>query len=132
MLKNITVREYMSPNPVVFRPEMDVYEAIRKLLEIRTTGAPVVDAHGKLIGAFSELDCLRVVVTSAYHEDMGGKVSEFMTHDLTLMDANDSILDAAEKFSKSALRHFPVMEEGKLVGVISRVDVLKALIAIRE
>jgi len=131
MLANISVREYMTPNPVVFRPNMDVYEAIRKLLEQRTTGAPVVDDHGKVIGAFSELDCLRIVATSAYHEDMGGKVSEYMTKDLTLMDVDDSIVDAAEKFAKSSLRHFPVMENGKLVGVISRVDVLKALVAIR-
>jgi CBS domain-containing protein len=131
MLANISVREYMTPNPVVFRPNMDVYEAIRKLLEQRTTGAPVVDDHGKVIGAFSELDCLRIVATSAYHEDMGGKVSEYMTKDLTLMDVDDSIVDAAEKFAMSSLRHFPVMEDGKLVGVISRVDVLKALVAIR-
>lgn len=132
MLANITVKDYMTPNPVVFRPDTEVHEAIRKLLENRVTGAPVVDAQGKVVGAFSELDCLRIVVTSAYHEDMGGKVSELMTHDLTFLDAEASILDAAEKFAKSSLRHFPVMDGGKLVGVISRVDVLKALVAIRK
>ena len=132
MLANISVREYMTPNPIVFRPNMDVYEAIRKLLDQRTTGAPVVDDHGKVIGAFSELDCLRIVVTSAYYEDMGGKVSEYMTQDVTVVDADASIVEVAELFAKSNLRHFPVMEDDKLVGVISRVDVLKALVAIRK
>jgi len=132
MLANITVREYMTPNPIVFRPNMDVYQAIRKLLEQKTTGAPVVDDHGKVIGAFSELECLHIVVTSAYHEDMGGKVSEYMTKDVTTVDADASIVEVAELFANSPLRHFPVMEDGKLVGVISRVDVLKALVAIRK
>ena len=131
MLAEISVRQYMTPNPVVFRPNMDVYEAIRKLLEQRTTGAPVVDEHGKIIGAFSELDCLRIVVTSAYYEDMGGKVSEYMTPEVTTVDVDASIVEVADMFAKSQLRHFPVLEEGKLVGVISRVDVLKALVAIR-
>jgi CBS domain-containing protein len=130
MLANITVREYMTPNPIVFHPETDVYEAIHKLMEFRTTGAPVVDAHNKVIGAFSELDCLRLVVNCAYHEDMGGKVSEHMTTDVTTVDANASIVEVAELFAKSSLRHFPVKDNGKLVGVISRVDILKALLAI--
>jgi CBS domain-containing protein len=130
MLANITVREYMTPNPVVFKPDTDVFEAIHKLMEQRTTGAPVVDG-GKIVGAFSELDCLRIVVNSAYYEDMGGKVSEHMTKDVTVIDANASIVEVAELFAKSSLRHFPVMEGGKLIGVISRVDILKALLAIR-
>ncbi|WP_045226025.1 CBS domain-containing protein [Methyloterricola oryzae] len=131
MLAKISVSEYMTPHPVVFKPDMDVYEAIRKLLEIKSTGAPVVDDHGKVVGAFSELDCLRMVVNSSYYEDMGGKVSEFMTNDVTVVDSEASIVEVAELFAKSTLRHFPVIDEGKLVGVISRVDVLKALIAIR-
>ena len=130
MLANISVREYMTPNPIVFRPNMDAFEAIRKLLEHKTTGAPVVDEHGKVIGAFSELDCLRIVATAAYYEDMGGKVSEFMTQDVTTIDADASIVEVAELFAKSSLRHFPVLEDGILIGVISRVDVLKALLAI--
>lgn len=131
MLANITVGEYMTPNPTFFKPDTNVMDAIHKLMQIKSTGAPVLDASGKLVGAFSELDCLRITVNTAYHEDMGGKVSEFMTQDVTAVNKNTSILEVAELFTKSALRHFPVIENGKLVGVISRVDVLKALLAIK-
>jgi CBS domain-containing protein len=132
MLANITVKDYMTTNPVVFKPDKDVFESIRKLLDYRTTGAPVVDESGKVIGAFSELDCLRLVASSNYYEDMGGKISEFMTKDVTTVSDDASIVEVADLFAKSNLRHFPVMDEdGKLVGVISRVDVLKALMAIR-
>lgn len=131
MLANITAGEYMTSKPVFFKPNTDVFEAIRKLLDNRITGAPVLDDHGKIVGAFSELDCLRITLNSTYYEGMGGKVSEYMTHDVTAVDANTSILELAELFSKSALRHFPVTDNGKLVGVISRVDVLKALLSIK-
>jgi CBS domain-containing protein len=132
MLANITVKDYMTTNPVVFKPDKDVFESIRKLLDYRTTGAPVVDEAGKVVGAFSELDCLRLVAASNYYEDMGGKISEFMTTDVTTVSDDASIVEVADLFANSSLRHFPVMDEdGKLVGVISRVDVLKALMAIR-
>jgi len=131
MLANLTVGEYMTSNPVFFKPGTNVMDAINKLLEIKSTGAPVLDESGKLVGAFSELDCLRITVHTAYHEDMGGKVSEFMTTDVTAVDRETSILEVAELFTKSTLRHFPVIENGKLIGVISRVDVLKALLAVK-
>ena len=99
------------------------------MLENKITGAPVLDEAGKIVGAFSELDCLRITLNSTYYEGMGGKVSEFMTKDVTVVDADTSILELAELFSKSTLRHFPVTEAGKLVGVVSRVDVLKALLS---
>jgi len=129
MLAKITVGEYMTSNPVFFRPGTDVFEAIRKLLERKITGAPVLDEQGKIVGAFSELDCLRITLNSTYYEGMGGKVSEYMTKDVTTVDADTSILELAEMFSKSLLRHFPVTDNGKLVGVVSRVDVLKALLS---
>ncbi len=131
MLAKITVGEYMTADPVFFRPNTDVFEAIRKLLEHHITGAPVLDEHGKIVGAFTELDCMRITLNSTYYEGMGGKVSEYMTPDVTVIDADTSILEVAELFSKSNLRHFPVTEDSKLVGVISRVDVLKALISPR-
>ncbi len=131
MLAKITASEYMTPNPVYFRPNTDVFEAIRKLLEHKITGAPVLDEHGKIVGAFSELDCLRITLDSTYYEGMAGKVSEFMTKDVTSVDVDTSIVEVAEMLIKTPLRHFPVMDDGKLVGVISRVDVLKALISIR-
>jgi CBS domain-containing protein len=129
MLAKITAGEYMTSKPVFFRPNTDVFEAIRKLLENKITGAPVLDESGKIVGAFSELDCLRITLSSTYYEGMGGKVSEHMTKDLTVVDADTSILELAELFSKSTLRHFPVTDNGKLVGVISRVDLLKALLS---
>lgn len=129
MLANLTVREHMTKNPVLFTPDMDVFAAIRELLSRKITGAPVVDSRRKLIGVFSETDCMRVAVSASYHEDMPGKVKEFMTTDFKAVDCETSIVEVADMFTKSPLRHFPVLEEGHLIGVISRVDILKAILS---
>lgn len=130
MLANLTVREHMTPNPLVFDPDMDVFAAIRELLSHKITGAPVVDAKGKLVGLFSEVECMKVTVGASYHEEMPGKIKEHMTKEFQAVDVETSIVEAAEMFMKSAQRNFPVLENGHLAGVISRVDILKVLLKI--
>jgi len=128
MLANLTVREYMTRNLVVFTPETDIFGAIRQLIENKITGAPVVDASGQLLGLFSELDCMRVVASASYFEEMPGKVQDIMTTEIEAVQGNTSIVDLADMFARSNLRQLPVLENGQLAGVISRVDVLKALV----
>lgn len=130
MLRNITVRDHMATNLVTFTPDVGVFEAIRTLLKNKITGAPVLDEVGRLVGSFSEMDCIHVVLDAAYHEEMGGKVGEYMNTDIDIVDPDASIIEVAEKFQKSRLRHFAVLEGDKLVGLISRVDILRALVSI--
>lgn len=130
MLRQITVRTYMTTRLISFTPQMSVYEAIRKMLEHKITSAVVMDDHGKLVGSFSESDCLKVAYKAAYHEDPGGTVGEYMSKDIPMIDPETSILTVTEMFMKEPYRSYPVMEGGRLVGVISRVDVLRALIAL--
>lgn len=129
MLAKLTVRDYMTAHPVVFKPETDIFGAIRQLISHKITGAPVVDDQGRLLGLFSELDCMRVVASASYFEEMPGKVHDIMTSDIEVVTGNTSIVELAEIFARSNLRQLPVVENGQLVGVISRVDVLKALVA---
>jgi CBS domain-containing protein len=129
MLANISVREYMTTKPLVFSPDLDVFEAIRQLISHKITGAPVVE-KGKLLGVFSEFDCMKATVEACYHEGMPGKIRDNMTTDFKPIGADTSILEAAEIFSKSPLRNLPVVDGGQLIGVISRVDILKAAMKI--
>ncbi len=130
MLRNIAVRDHMATSLVTFTPEMGVFEAIRTLLKNKITGAPVLDGEGRLVGAFSEMDCLHVVLDAAYHEEMGGKVGEYMNTDIETVAPDASVIEVAERFQKSRLRHFPVIDGDQLVGLISRVDILRALVSI--
>ena len=130
MLAKITVADYMAKRLVTLTKDTNVIDAIKKLLDHKITCAPVVDSKGHLIGMFSEKDGMKVFLESVYNQGMSGKVGDYMTTDTISVDANSSIVDVAEKFEKSSIRSFPVFQDGEFVGVISRVDVFRALVAI--
>lgn len=126
-LRAVKVRDYMAANPVTVTPEMSILQAIHVLIEHRISGVPVVDLRGNLVGMLSEHDCLPIALQSSYHEELGGSVGEYMTPNVKTVDADDSIVELAELFLTTSLRRFPVMERQRLVGQISRRDVLRAL-----
>lgn len=127
MTKPITVREYMSANLVTFTPDMEILRAINALVEKRISGATVVDKRGNVIGMLSEQDCMKVALHAGYYGDHGGRVSEYMTTEVKTIDADTSILELAELFLHSPYRRYPVMQDNRLVGQISRRDVLRAM-----
>lgn len=127
MLQSLLVKDYMSGDPLAFSPEMDVLDAIHKLLKHEMTGAPVIDHLGKVVGFLSEKDCLKVALNASYHEERGGRVSEFMTHDVRTLEADATLTEAAELFVTLPYRCYPVVHESRLVGQLSRRNILKAL-----
>ncbi|AEG01165.1 CBS domain-containing protein [Methylomonas methanica] len=129
MLAKIAVADYMSRHPVTVSPDTEVSAAFKKMLDHKITSVPVVDGHGKLVGIFSEKDGMKIVLESAYNQSMTGKVSEFMTAAPMVVDVEESLVDVAAKFQNSPIRSFPVFQEGAMVGMISRVDVLRALVS---
>ena len=126
-LKSCRVRDFMAGSLVTFSPEGDVLDAIHELVQQRIAGAPVVDDQGELIGMLSELDCLKVALNAGYYGDWGGPVADYMTTEVVTVDADMSIVDLAQKFLDSRYRRFPVLQGNRLVGQISRRDVLRAL-----
>jgi len=75
----------------------------------------------------SELDCMRVALQAGYHGEYGGPVSDYMSDGVTTVNAEMSIVDLAEVFIDKRFRRFPVTDKNRLVGQISRRDVLRAL-----
>ena len=98
------------------------------LLEKRFSGAPVVNATGKLVGVLAKKDCLKTAMQASYYEKPGGLVAEYMNRDVETLDADMELFGAAEAFLESRYRRFPVLREGRLVGQISRADLLRALV----
>lgn len=126
-IRSATVKDYMSGKLVTFRPDTDVLDAIHELVKHGISGAPVIDDTGNLVGMLSEFDCMKVVLTAGYHGEPGGPVSDLMATDVKTVRAEVSIVDIADVFMKSGLRRYPVINGNRLVGQISRRDVLRAL-----
>jgi len=125
--KSCVVKDYMARTLVTFKPDTDVLDAVHSLVKNRIAGAPVVDDAGNLLGMLSELDCLKIALHAGYHGDWGGPVSDYMSDGVATVDADMSIIDLAQVFIDSRFRRYPVMENNRLVGQISRRDVLRAL-----
>lgn len=119
--------DIMTTGLTTFTPDTSIHEAIRTLLDKRYSGAPVVDAEGELVGVLTRKDCLRIVFSTSYHQDWGGKVREYMHSPVETLDADTDLVSAAQIFLDSHYRRFPVMRDGRLVGQVSRGDLLRAL-----
>ena len=127
MPKDASVKEYMSASVVTFSPTMDIHQAINQLIKKRISGAPVVNQTGDIVGMLTERDCMKIALTASYHGEAAGKVSEYMEPVPKTIEADASIIEVALMFLEEGRRRYPVMHDNRLVGQISRHDVLKAL-----
>jgi predicted transcriptional regulator len=122
-----TVADYMASDLVSFAPGDDIIEAVRVLLARQLSGAPVIDQSGQMVGILSQKDCFAIVYNTAYHQDWGGQVQQYMSRKVEHLDADCTVVDAADRFLHSNFRRFPVLRAGQVVGLISRHDILRAL-----
>ena len=125
-----TASDYMSSALIPLTPETDIHRAIKVLLEARVSGAPVIDESGELVGILATKDCLRIAFGASYHQERGGSVADFMSGEVRTVDAATDIVEIAELFLNSRFRRFPVLRDDRLVGIITRHDVLRALEAL--
>ncbi|WP_317174199.1 CBS domain-containing protein [Nonlabens antarcticus] len=124
----IRVKDYMKRKLITFTPEQNINEVMETILKQRITGGPVVDKHHNLIGIISDTDLMQVIGDSRYHNMPVGDrtVADYMSSQVSTIDAEADIFDAASRFLKTGHRRFPVIENGKLIGQISRMDVIIA------
>jgi CBS domain-containing protein len=118
----------MTRKPVVFARDTDLLDAVRILVDKRISGAPVIDERGNLVGVLTERDFLKAALVAGYHGEIGGCVGDYMSTDVQAVNAEDSLLDVATRFVETRYRRFPVMEDNRVVGLVARQDVLRAVI----
>ena len=130
----LTVADVMTSQLVIFKPEQSIHEVMRAFIKHRISGGPVVDESGKLVGVISEADCMKEISDSRYFNlpILDKSVAHFMTKEVDTIDANTSVFDAASLFSKSSRRRYPVMENNRLVGQVSRKDIVIATLEMKS
>ncbi len=125
-MSQVSARDFMVTRLVTLRPEMDVLEAVQRLLKNRISGAPVVDAEGNYLGIFSEKCSMHVLLDAAYEQLPSNEVRLFMDTDAQTIDPDTHLLSIAQVFLLTSFRRLPVLEDGKLIGQVSRRDVIRA------
>ncbi|MEO0531305.1 MAG: CBS domain-containing protein [Planctomycetota bacterium] len=120
----LAVNEIMTPNVVTIGPDASIGDAIELLLARRVSGLPVVDGAGRLVGILTEF----ALMALAYDQNVADHtVADHMTHDVLTVDADDAVNKVADLCIVHRVRRLPVLEKGRLVGLVSRRDVLEAL-----
>tara|TARA_B100000780_G_scaffold274046_1_gene238501 strand:- start:112 stop:567 length:456 start_codon:yes stop_codon:yes gene_type:complete len=129
-----TASDYMTTNVITFKADQEITDVIETIIQRKISGAPVVNNKGEIKGIITEKDCLRVIYDEKYHNlfPNQGKVINYMSKKVITVDFNIKINELASLFMKSNFRRYPVLRNGKMVGVISRRDVLKACRKIKK
>lgn len=126
----LTAEDIMTRSLVTLRPDTAMLDAIKTLLHKKISGAPVVEESGKLVGMLSGVDCLRVLAVDEYNEeeyDWDRPVAAFMTKDVQTIPSTLGIYSIADRLLTQRVRRFPVVDGEKLIGLVSRTDVLRGI-----
>tara|TARA_B100000767_G_scaffold270502_1_gene294317 strand:- start:18799 stop:19263 length:465 start_codon:yes stop_codon:yes gene_type:complete len=130
----VLVKDIMTTNLVLFTTDQSIHEVMNAFIKNKISGGPVVDGRGKLIGVISEADCMKEISDSRYFNMpiLDKTVGHFMTKEVETLPASMTLFDAASRFHNTSRRRFPVLENGKLVGQISRKDIVIAAINVKS
>ena len=126
MLRLPVVRDFMTTRLYTLSPEVNILDAVDMLVERSISGAPVTRA-GRLVGMLSEKDCLRLLSKGANDDVPTGTVGDYMVTDVKTVPPTMDIYYLAGLFLKHPYRRYPVVEDGVVIGQISRRDVLRAI-----
>lgn len=126
-MESLKAKDYMQTRPITFGADMMVQAAVAKFLNSHQLGGPVVDALGHLVGWVSEQDCIAVMLKEAYYDEPMAQVKDVMRKEVLAVGPDTSILELAEMMMGHKPKIYPVVDEGRLLGVISRHNVMQAI-----
>lgn len=120
-----TIREIMTPEPHTVRPGSSVKQALELLIEHDISGLPVVDADNKIVGVLSEKDLLKL-----FSEPRVRTVGSIMTRVPITIDVDAPLVEVVDCLMAYGFRRVLIHEQGKLVGVISRSDLMPSILSL--
>lgn len=122
----LKARDVMTKSVVCIRKDTPIVEAIQHMVQNKVTGIPVVEEDMTLLGILSEQDVLRLFHT--YEDEKDRTVKDFMTQPAIHFEENELLLDICYCLRDNPIRRVPITSNGKVIGVVSRSDILKCII----
>jgi CBS domain-containing protein len=128
-------KDVMSNGVMSLASDATVMEAARLLVNCRVSAMPVVDDEGRMVGIVSEADLLRCVADGG--EPTNGapglcscKVADVMTRDVVTAGEDMPVAALARLMTERRVKRLPILREGVVVGIVSRIDLLRAFISL--
>jgi CBS-domain-containing membrane protein len=123
-----TAADMMDRSELTITQELDIGTAMHEMLRAKLTGAPVVDAEGRLCGMLTEKDCLAALVRQAMDGAPGASVRDYMTSPVESVTPETQLLDITRLFLNRPFRKLPVVDsDGRVLGQVSRRDILRSI-----
>lgn len=122
------VEDIMTKDVLSVHPQTSVYDAAKILVDNGVSGLPVLDTQGKLVGIVSEKDLIVILDFLGTHQAKDARISECMTKDIVVCAPDMKTEDAARLLVQRNIKRMPVVADDKLVGVVSRRDILKGVL----
>lgn len=122
----LKAKEVMTKNVICIGRDTPIIEAIKLMADNNVTGIPVVEDDMTLIGILSEQDVLRLFHT--FDDEKDRTANDFMTQPAIHFEENERLLDVCYCLRDNSIRRVPVTSDGKVVGVISRSDIIKCIL----
>ncbi|WP_420554613.1 CBS domain-containing protein [Neptuniibacter marinus] len=123
----LQVKDAMYPVSCPLRTDMSLVYAVETILESGYLGLPVVDTDSIVVGFLSEFDCLPHLLRDSYHCDSHVTVETLMQKNPLVVSPTMSIVDLAQQMALDKPKVYAVVEQGKLLGVITRSMLMKTL-----
>ena len=114
-------RDIMTIKVCTTSPEASVQEVAQLLYQKRISGVPVVNVDGMIIGIITEAD----IISKANRE--GLRVADIMSHEIIAVSEETPVSEIARLLTERKIKRVPVLREGKLVGIVSRADIVHAV-----
>ncbi len=114
-------RDIMTSRVVTIDPEASAQDAAQLLYQNRISGLPVVDADGKIVGIITEAD----IISKVNRE--GLCVADIMSHNIVAISEETPVSEIAALLTERKIKRVPVVQNGKLVGIVSRADIVHAV-----
>ena len=121
----IPIKTVMKTDVITVRPEMPVFEALELLLTNEISGMPVVDAQNHVLGILSEKDVLEILIDPRL--DVKRTVEDYMSPHVTSFSEDGDAIEICQFFIRSNFRRVPIVKDGKLVGIVSRRDIVNVI-----
>lgn len=119
------IKDIMTTDVAFVKKDTPVYDVVAMLVDKDITGIPVVDDDMSLTGVITEKDVLRLLCDDP---EESGNAEDYMSTQVVSFDQNDDLIAVCECLVNSHFRRVPIVSEGKLVGIISRRDIIKYIL----
>lgn len=124
-MKTTKAADIMTTNVITAKKDMVLTDVIALLLRWHISALPIVDDEDKMVGIMSEIDLVNLTFDGNARDTI---VEEVMVTDIVSFSPNTQLAELVQAFSKRHLRRVPIIDKGKVVGIVSRRDILREML----